>query len=90
MSNASPKAIESALRDHFEDRHDCQVVSLTADRIELTDIPESGGAHMLPGSFGTLEKLGEHWDEWEIEYVPNGKTIRCGRRDDKNVVITRQ
>ena len=79
-----------SLEAYFTDRHDCDIVSVTDDRIELTNIPESGGAHMLPGGFGALSALSEHWDDWDIEYVGNGETFMYGSRERQNVVITRR
>ena len=78
-----------ALADYFAGRHDCDVVSMTATRIELTNIPHSA-THMLPGGMSTLKHLGEHWNDWNIEYVDNGDTVMYGSKPDKNVVITRE
>jgi hypothetical protein len=57
------------LSDYFHNRNDCSVVDATRDMIRLTDIPESGGACMMPGGMTTLEKLSEYNGETEVEYV---------------------
>ena len=44
---------------------------------------------MLPGGMSTLSVLGDHWGDWEIEYVDNGDTVMYGSMSDKDVVITR-
>ena len=65
-----------------------RIVEDTPNRIRMTNIPHSG-THMLPGGMSTLGVLGDHWGDWEIEYVDNGETIMYGSKSDKDVVITR-
>ena len=65
-----------------------KIVNDTPGQIRLTNIPHSA-THMLPGGMSTLSVLGEHWGDWEIEYVDNGDTVMYGSKSDKDVVITR-
>lgn len=74
--------------NYFENLHNADVVEITPDRVELTNIPHSA-THMLPGGFGTLDALADHWGDWEIDYVENGRTIGLAKNPDMNVVITR-
>jgi hypothetical protein len=67
---------------------DAKIVEDSPRRIRLTDIPHSA-THMLPGGVSTLGVLGDHWGEWDIEYVDNDGTVMYGSKSDKDVVITR-
>lgn len=67
---------------------DATVVEDTPNQIRITNIPHSG-THMLPGGVSTLSTLGEHWGDWEINYVNNDDTVMYGSKSDKDVVITR-
>jgi len=64
-----------------------RVVEESPTQIRLTNIPHSG-THMLPGGMSTLKVLGEHWNDWDIDYVDNDGTVMYGSRSDKDVVIT--
>jgi hypothetical protein len=65
-----------------------RMVEESLNHIRLTNIPHSA-THMLPGGMSTLQVLGNHWGDWEIEYVENDGTVMYGSRSDKDVVITR-
>lgn len=78
---------KSDVEAYFEQLHSCTVAEASHEHIVLTDIPYSGGAHMLPGSFGALEVLADDWGDYDIDYEPDG-THRFGR-EKKCVVITR-
>jgi hypothetical protein len=67
---------------------DARIIEDTPNRIRLTNIPHSG-THMLPGQMSTLRVLGNHWNDWEIDYVDNDDTVMYGSKSDKDVIITR-
>jgi hypothetical protein len=67
---------------------DAKVVEESINHIRLTNIPHSA-THMLPGGMSTLDVLGNHWSDWEVEYVDNGGTVMYGSKSDKDVIITR-
>lgn len=80
--------LESTLNNAAGSHNNAKIVKDTPTEIRITNIPHSGG-HMLPGGMSTLETLGEHWTDWEIEYVENDDTVMYGSKSDKDVVITR-
>jgi len=65
-----------------------RIVEDLGSRIRISNIPHSG-THMLPGGVSTLEVLGNHWNDWEINYVENDDTVMYGSKSDKDVVIHR-
>lgn len=67
---------------------DGRVVEESPNHVRITDIPHSG-THILPGGMSMLGTLGNHWNEWDVEYVENGGTVMRGSKSDKDVVITR-
>ena len=73
---------------YFRDQTNARVRHATDDRIELGEIPESGGASMLPGGMGALERLNERWPEHEILYINSARRDRTGRHVQE-VVINR-
>jgi len=67
---------------------DAKIIKDSPDQLRITNIPHSG-THMLPGGMSTLGVLGDHWGDWDIQYVDNGDTVMYGSKSDKDVVITR-
>jgi len=67
---------------------DAKIVEDSPKRLRITNIPHSG-THMLPGGMSTLSVLGDHWNDWNIDYVDNNGTVMYGSKSDKDVVITR-
>lgn len=65
-----------------------KIVTDTPNQLRITNIPHSA-THMLPGGMSTLSVLGDHWDDWDIDYVENDGTVMYGSKSDKGVVITR-
>ena len=64
-----------------------KIIEDTPGRIRITNIPHSA-THMLPGGMATLGVLGDHWNDWDIDYVDNDDTVMYGSKSDKDVVIT--
>jgi len=84
-NNASPVAQE--LKETLSRcGTDARIVEDLGSRIRMTNIPHSG-THMLPGGMSTLEALGNHWEDWEINYVDNDDTVMYGSKSDKDVII---
>lgn len=74
----------SELVEYFEGISRGTVVEHDEDTVVLGDLPYSGGAHMMPGSFDGLEAISEveqNGIEVDTEYHehPDGATHRDGR-----------
>jgi hypothetical protein len=67
---------------------DAKIIEDTPNQIRITNIPHSA-THMLPGGMSTLGVLGNHWNDWNIEYVENDDTVMYGSKSDKDVIVTR-
>jgi len=79
---------EETLSNCAGSHNEARIVEATPNQIRITNIPHSAG-HMLPGGMSTLSVLGNHWGDWDIDYVDNGDTLMYGSKADKDVVITR-
>lgn len=69
------KTSTDAVVEYFEGSRQCTVADVGPGRVELTDIPSSGGAQMLPGSFGAIEVLADEWGSYDVTYTEGGCVI---------------
>lgn len=83
--NSLDVTVENVLEPGESDIFGSEVVECSQDEkfvVLLTDIPYSGGAHMMPGAFGMIEKTITLNYDYDAEYIPIDDTHHDGRQKE--------